>query len=95
MKKYTTIILSAVIVILAAILVGILIFLKNQPVQLRATEPTVKVNAFEPDSAIWGLNFPNQYDSMLKTKLNTEDTEFGGIIQFFLVGTRSAPGAPI
>ena len=40
MKKYTTIILSAVIVILAAILVGILIFLKNQPVQVRATEPT-------------------------------------------------------
>jgi nitrite reductase (cytochrome c-552) len=82
MKKYTTIILTAVIVILAAILVGILIFLKNQPVQVRATEPTVKVNPFEPDSAIWGLNFPNQYDSLLKTKLNKEDTEFGGASKF-------------
>jgi nitrite reductase (cytochrome c-552) len=82
MKKYTTIILSAVIIILAAILVGILIFLKNQPVQVRATEPIVKVNAFEPVSSIWGRNFPNEYDSMLKTKLNTEDTEFGGSSKF-------------
>ncbi len=78
MKKYTTIILSAVIVILAAVLVGILIFLKNQPVQNRATEPLVQINAMEPDSSKWGLNFPNQYDSLLKTKLNNQDTEFGG-----------------
>ena len=26
----------------------------------------------------WGLNFPNQYDLLLKTKLNDQDTEFGG-----------------
>ncbi len=82
MKKYTTIILSAVIVVLAALLVGILIFLKNQPVQQRATEPLVQVKAFEPDSAIWGLNFPNQYDSLIATKNNTEDTEFGGSSAF-------------
>ena len=82
MKKYTTIILSAVIVVLAALLVGILIFLKNQPVQQRATEPLVQVKAFEPDSAIWGLNFPNQYDTLIATKNNTEDTEFGGSSAF-------------
>ena len=79
MKKHlTTIILSAVIVILAAVLVGILIFLKNQPVQNRATQPLEVIKAFEPDSAKWGLNFPNQYDSLKKTKTNKEDTEYGG-----------------
>jgi nitrite reductase (cytochrome c-552) len=82
MKKYTTIILLAVIGVLAAILVGILIFLKNQPVQQRATEPLVNVKAFEPDSAIWGLNFPNQYDTLIATKNNKEDTEFGGSSAF-------------
>jgi nitrite reductase (cytochrome c-552) len=83
MKKHlTTIILTAVIVLLAAILVGILIFLKNQPVQQRATEPLEKIAAFEPDSSKWGLNFPNQYDSQKKTKTNNEDTEFGGSSRF-------------
>jgi len=83
MKKHlTTIILTAVIVLLAAILVGILIFLKNQPVQQRATEPLEKIAAFEPDSSKWGLNFPNQYDSLKKTKTNNEDTEFGGSSRF-------------
>lgn len=78
MKKYTTIILSGVIFILAAVLVGILVFLKNQPVQNRATEPLIQINANEPDSSKWGQNFPNQYDSLVKTKLNEQDTEFGG-----------------
>jgi nitrite reductase (cytochrome c-552) len=77
MKKHlTTIILVAVILILAAVLVGIL--LKNQPVQNRATEPLQTIAAMEPDSSKWGLNFPNQYDSLLKTKTNKQDTEFGG-----------------
>ncbi len=79
MKKHlTTIILVAVIIILAAILVGILVFLKNQPIQNRATEPLQTIPALEPDSSKWGLNFPNQYDSLLKTKTNKTDTEFGG-----------------
>lgn len=78
MKKYVTIILSAIILILAAVIVGILIFLKNQPVQNRATEPLVQIQPNESDSSKWGQNFPNQYDSMLMTKQNNQDTEFGG-----------------
>lgn len=79
MKKHlTTIILSAVTVVLSAVLVSILIFLKNQPVQQRATEPLVDIKAYEPDSSRWGLNFPNQYDSLKNTKTNTQDTEYGG-----------------
>ncbi len=79
MKKHlVTIILSAAVVILAALLVGILIFLKNQPPQQRATLPLVEIAANEPDSSRWGINFPNQYDTMRMTKENREDTKYGG-----------------
>ena len=36
----------------------------------------------EPDSAQWGLNFPNQYASFLKTKDNATDTTYGGSSKF-------------
>jgi nitrite reductase (cytochrome c-552) len=32
----------------------------------------------EPDSAIWGENFPNQYASLLKTGTNNISTDYGG-----------------
>ncbi len=68
MKRYTTLILAGIIVVLAAVLVGVLVFMKNQPVQERAFQPVVEIAAMEPDSSHWGLNFPNQYASLLKTK---------------------------
>ena len=43
MKKYMTLILVGVIVVLAATLVGVLIFMKNQPPQQRAFEPLVEI----------------------------------------------------
>jgi nitrite reductase (cytochrome c-552) len=78
MKKYTNIILVGIILILAAILIGVLLFLKNQPPELRGFEPLVEVKAMEPDSAIWGENFPNQYASLLKTGTNNISTDYGG-----------------
>lgn len=78
MKKYTNIILTGIIIILAAILIGVLLFLKNQPPELRGFEPLVEVKAMEPDSAIWGENFPNQYASLLKTGANNLPTDYGG-----------------
>ena len=78
MKKYTNIILVGIILILAAILIGVLLFLKNQPPELRGFEPLVEVKAMEPDSAIWGENFPNQYASLLKTGTNNIATTYGG-----------------
>jgi nitrite reductase (cytochrome c-552) len=78
MKKYTNIILIGIILILAAILIGVLLFLKNQPPELRGFEPLVEVKAMEPDSAIWGENFPNQYASLLKTGTNNTATSYGG-----------------
>ena len=82
MQKYSTILLVGIIVVLAAVLAGVLVFQKNQPAQERAFEPLVEVKAMEPDSSIWGKNFPNQYDGLQKTATNNIDTTYGGSSQF-------------
>jgi hypothetical protein len=76
MKKYTTFILVGIIILLAAVLTGVLVFMKNQPAQERAFEPLVEIKSMEPDSEKWGVNFPNQYTSFLKTKTNNIDTTY-------------------
>jgi len=79
MKRYGTWILVGIIVLLAAVLSGVLIFLKNQPPQQRAALPLiVEVKPMEPDSSIWGRNFPNQWASLQKTATNNTDTIYGG-----------------
>jgi nitrite reductase (cytochrome c-552) len=82
MKKYTTLILVGIIVLLAAVLTGVLIFMKNQPVQERAFQPLVEIAPMEPDSSKWGVNFPNQYTTFLKTETNNVDTTYGGSSAF-------------
>ena len=68
MKKYAIpIILVGIILILGAVLTGVLVYLKNQPPQQRAFQPVTTVKALEPDSSIWGLNYPNEYSSLLLT----------------------------
>ncbi len=75
-------ILTGIIVILAAAIVGILIFMKNQPLPERGVAPIVEVAAMEPDSSIWGTNFPNQYSSLLQTYDNNTRTTYGGSEDF-------------
>ncbi len=82
MQKYSTILLVGIIVVLAAVLAGVLVFQKNQPAQERAFEPLVEVKAMEPDSSVWGKNFPNQYDGLQKTATNNIDTTYGGSSAF-------------
>ena len=82
MKKYTTVILAGIIVLLSAVLFGVLVFMKNQPAQERAFEPLVEIKAMEPDSSLWGQNFPNQWSTLQKTETNNIDTTFGGSSQF-------------
>lgn len=74
--------LGAIIVILAATVVALLVFMKNQPLQKRGVQPLVEVKAMEPDSSQWGLNFPNQYTTFLKTLTNAERTPYGGSVNF-------------
>ncbi len=79
MKKYAIpIILVGIIVVLAAVLTGVLIYLKNQPPQQRAFQPVTTVKPLEPDSSIWGLNYPNEYSSLLLTAGNNTPTTYGG-----------------
>ncbi len=73
-----TYILVAIILLLAAGLIGTLIFIGNQPAPVRGVSPLVTVAALEPDSAIWGQNFPNQYSTLLKTETNGTRTAYGG-----------------
>jgi nitrite reductase (cytochrome c-552) len=82
MKKYTNLILVGIIIVLAVVLTGTLVFLKNQPPQQRATQPLVEIKPMEPDSAKWGVNFPNQYDTLMQTAKNNIDTKYGGSSKF-------------
>jgi nitrite reductase (cytochrome c-552) len=82
MKRATTFILVGIIVVLAAALVGVLVFVKNQPTQERAFQQLVEIAAMEPDSELWGQNFPNQWTTLQKTATNNIDTTYGGSSQF-------------
>jgi nitrite reductase (cytochrome c-552) len=82
MKKYTIFILVGIIVVLAAVLAGVLLFLKNQPPQARSViQPVVEVKLLEPDSSIWGQNYPNEYSSLIATANNNTPTAYGGSAQ--------------
>jgi nitrite reductase (cytochrome c-552) len=82
MKKYMTLILVGIIVVLSAVLVGTLTFMRNQPPQERAFEPLVEIQPMEPDSEKWGVNFPNQWTTLQKTATNNIDTTYAGSSQF-------------
>ncbi|MCX8061378.1 MAG: ammonia-forming cytochrome c nitrite reductase subunit c552, partial [Anaerolineales bacterium] len=71
-------ILLGTTLILAAALIGVLIYMRNQPAQQRGIQPLVEIAQYEPDSSKWGLNFPNQYSTFLLTKDNKAKTAFGG-----------------
>lgn len=83
MKRYTTLLLVGIILVLAALLAGALLFMKNHPPEQRGiVNPLVTVEPMEPDSSIWGINFPLEYSSFLLTADNVTDTEYGGSSQF-------------
>jgi len=82
MNKYINLILVGIILVLAAVLTGILVFMKNQPAQQRSIAPIVEIKALEPDSSKWGLNFPNQWSSLQNTVTNNIRTTYGGSDKF-------------
>ena len=75
-------ILTGIIVVLAVSLIGVLLFVKQQPQAARGIPPITEISAMEPDSAKWGVNFPNQYTSLLKTKENNTRTTYGGSLKY-------------
>lgn len=81
-SKKTTLILSGIIVVLAAALIGTLVFVSNQPSADRGIAPVVEIADMEPDSSLWGLNFPNQYSTLKLTETNNTRTTYGGSEKF-------------
>ncbi len=77
-RPSVVLILSGIIVILAAALIGVLIFVKNQPPLARGVPPITQIEEMEPDSSKWGVNYPNQYSTLLKTETNNTRTTYGG-----------------
>ncbi|HMN11638.1 MAG TPA: ammonia-forming cytochrome c nitrite reductase subunit c552 [Bellilinea sp.] len=73
-------VLAIVFVILAAAVVLVLIFNKNQPLETRGLPPLVEIEQMEPDSEKWAVNFPNQYSSMIMTRNNNTRTTYGGSV---------------
>jgi nitrite reductase (cytochrome c-552) len=82
MKRYVTWILAGLVVLLAVVLAGVLIFLRNQPVQQRSFVTLTEIAPQEPDSDKWGVNFPNQLDTFNKTLTNNIETTYAGSSQF-------------
>ncbi len=79
MKRISqTVVLSGIIVVLAAALIGVLLYVRNQSTPERGIAPLVEIAAQEPDSSKWGVNFPNQYSTLLKTETNNTRTVYGG-----------------
>jgi nitrite reductase (cytochrome c-552) len=80
MKKpaLTTLLATLLIIALAGGVVGLLLYIKNQPPPVRGVAPITNIAPQEADSAKWGLNYPNQYSTLLKTEKNTGRTAFGG-----------------
>ena len=74
----TTWILVGIIVLLAVGLVGALLYFKNQAQPTRGVQPIQPVAEMEPDSAAWGVNFPNQWTTLQKTLTNNTRTTYGG-----------------
>jgi nitrite reductase (cytochrome c-552) len=71
-------ILTVIIVVLAGALIAMLLLVANQPAPRRGVQPLVEIAPNEPDSAKWGLNFPNQYSTFLLTEQNAISTTYGG-----------------
>jgi nitrite reductase (cytochrome c-552) len=79
MKPSTIVyILIGIIVILSVVIIGILVYLNNQPEPTRGIEPLVEIDPMEPDSEVWGVNYPNQWSTFKKTETNSTRTAYGG-----------------
>lgn len=80
MKKiqFTPVILTAIIIVLAVGVIGLLLFIKNQPSPVRGFPALTEIKPMEPDSSKWGINFPNEYSTLMETAGNNTRTKYGG-----------------
>jgi nitrite reductase (cytochrome c-552) len=78
MTSKTMWVLVGIIVVLALAVVGLLYYVGTRPAAYRGITPLVAITPMEPDSAEWGVNYPNQYSTLQKTLNNNERTAYGG-----------------
>jgi nitrite reductase (cytochrome c-552) len=80
MKKIFTVpvILSGIILVLAVVLIATLLIMKQQQSPVRGIAPLFQIAPMEPDSELWGRNFPNQYSTLKMTATNNTRTTYGG-----------------
>ncbi len=81
-QRSLVLILGGIALVLAVALIGVLVYVRNQPPQVRSVQPLVEIQPMEPDSSVWGINFPNQWASFQKTATNNIATTYGGSSQF-------------
>ncbi|MBN2149397.1 MAG: ammonia-forming cytochrome c nitrite reductase subunit c552 [Anaerolineales bacterium] len=74
----SVIVTIGIILILAAALIGTLLYMRSQPPPARAIPALIEIAPLEPNSAKWGVNFPNQYSTLLLTEGNNTRTDYGG-----------------
>jgi nitrite reductase (cytochrome c-552) len=68
-------------VLAAAVIVLHLLVISIMERRWEAQRPVLTVSPvkpLEPDSAVWGQNYPRQYDSYLRTRMTGDITKFGG-----------------
>lgn len=79
-------VLAGVFLVGAIMLVGLAALLLNIQARQREAEEyplkIVEVSATELDPAVWGRNFPREYDTFLKTKDSTLQTKYGGSVPY-------------
>ncbi|MBI4976469.1 MAG: ammonia-forming cytochrome c nitrite reductase [Spirochaetes bacterium] len=67
-------------VIIAVFLLGLFTssIMQRRAEAVFAYKPAVKINAFEADSAVWGANFPREYESYLRTASTNFRSKYNG-----------------
>lgn len=62
------------------VLLGLLAFsiMERRWETQRPVQAVVPISDWEPDNAVWGRNYPRQYESYLRTRIDTTRTRFGG-----------------
>jgi nitrite reductase (cytochrome c-552) len=82
-KAKVVVLMGAIIVALAAVITALLGLLAVSIMERRweAQRPALvlkPVADWEADNAVWGQNYPREYDSFRKTKMTDTKTKFGG-----------------
>ncbi len=70
--------LTGAVLVLSVALIAVLLVMRSQPDAQRGIAPILNIAPKDPNSANWGVNFPNQYATLLKTETNDAATTYGG-----------------